>query len=50
LKNVNRQIIGDAITLEIVKGWKATDWLGDSEEKYARRVNKVKVIDASHYL
>jgi hypothetical protein len=25
-----------------------TNWLGDSEEKYARRVNKVKEIDAKH--
>jgi hypothetical protein len=28
----------------------ATDWLGDADggEKYARRVNKVKDIDARH--
>jgi len=30
--------------------WMATEWLGEGEggEKYARRVNKVKDIDARH--
>jgi ribose 5-phosphate isomerase B len=42
------KIIGSAIALEIVRVWTATEWLGTSEEKYARRVNKVKDINASH--
>jgi ribose 5-phosphate isomerase B len=45
---IGGKIIGEAIALEIVKVWMTTDWLGDSEEKYARRVNKVKEIDAKH--
>ena len=45
---IGGKIIGEAIALEIVKVWMNTDWLGDSEEKYARRVNKVKEIDAKH--
>jgi ribose 5-phosphate isomerase B len=39
------KIIGSAIALEIVKVWMSTDWLGDSEPKYARRVQKVVAID-----
>ena len=44
------KIIGSAIALEIVRVWMATGWLGEGEggEKYARRVNKVKDIDARH--
>ena len=42
------KIIGEAIALEIVKVWMTTEWLGKTEEKYARRVNKVKEIDAKH--
>jgi ribose 5-phosphate isomerase B len=44
------KIIGSAIALEIVRVWMSTDWLGDTEggEKYARRVRKVKDIDAQH--
>jgi ribose 5-phosphate isomerase B len=40
------KIIGSAIALEIVKVWLQTDWLGTSEPKYARRVEKVVSIDA----
>jgi len=42
------KIIGSAIALEIVRVWTTTEWLGTSEEKYARRVNKVKDINATH--
>lgn len=44
------KIIGSAIALEIVRVWMATEWLGEGDggEKYARRVNKVKDIDAHH--
>ena len=45
---IGGKIIGEAIALEIVKVWMTTDWLGESEEKYARRVNKVNEIDAKH--
>ena len=45
---IGGKIIGEAIALEIVKVWMTTDWLGNTEEKYARRVNKVKEIDAKH--
>jgi ribose 5-phosphate isomerase B len=47
---IGGKIIGSAIALEIVRVWMATEWLGESEggEKYARRVNKVKDIDARH--
>lgn len=40
------KIIGSAIALEIVKVWMHTPWLGTSEQKYARRVEKVVAIDA----
>ena len=43
---IGGKIIGEAIALEIVKVWMTTEWLGNSEEKYARRVNKVREIDA----
>jgi ribose 5-phosphate isomerase B len=44
------KIIGSAIALEIVRVWTSTDWLGAGPggEKYARRVQKVKDIDARH--
>ena len=42
------KIIGSAIALEIVRVWMTTEWLGHTEEKYARRVNKVVDIDARH--
>lgn len=44
------KIIGSALALEIVSVWMSTDWLGEGAggEKYARRVGKVKDIDARH--
>jgi ribose 5-phosphate isomerase B len=39
------KIIGSAIALEIVRVWMTTEWLGESEPKYARRVQKVVDID-----
>ena len=42
------KIIGSAIALEIVRVWMTTEWLGTTEEKYARRVNKVIEIDRRH--
>lgn len=45
---IGGKIIGEAIALEIVKVWMTTEWMGLTEEKYARRVNKVKEIDAKH--
>jgi ribose 5-phosphate isomerase B len=47
---IGTKIIGSAIALEIVRVWMAPGWLGESEsgEKYARRVNKVKDIDARY--
>ncbi len=42
------KIIGSAIALEIVRVWMTTDWLGTSEPKYARRVQKVVDIDTRH--
>ncbi len=42
------KIIGSALALEIVKVWIATDWLGLEQEKYARRVEKVREIDRRH--
>jgi ribose 5-phosphate isomerase B len=34
--------------MEIVRVWMTTDWLGSSDQKYARRVGKVVDIDAKH--
>ena len=45
---IGGKIIGSAIAIEIVKTWISTDWLGVSEEKYARRVAKVVEIDQRH--
>lgn len=45
---IGGKIIGSALALEVVKAWIATEWLGVSEEKYARRVAKVMEIDARH--
>jgi len=42
---IGGKIIGEAIALEIVKVWMTTEWMGLTEEKYARRVNKVRVIE-----
>jgi ribose 5-phosphate isomerase B len=47
---IGGKIIGSAIALEIVKTWMTTDWLGVSEEKYARRVAKVVEIDQRHVI
>jgi ribose 5-phosphate isomerase B len=41
------KIIGSALALEIVRTWMSTDYLG-SEEKYRRRVEKVKEIALRH--
>ncbi|CCK20168.1 RpiB/LacA/LacB family sugar-phosphate isomerase [Lactococcus laudensis] len=40
------KIIGSAIALEIVRTWMTTDFL--PEEKYIRRVEKVKAISEKH--
>ncbi|MBS1696511.1 MAG: RpiB/LacA/LacB family sugar-phosphate isomerase [Actinobacteria bacterium] len=47
---IGGKIIGSAIAIEIVRVWLVTDWLGATAggEKYARRVAKVKEIDARH--
>lgn len=42
------KIIGSAIALEIVRVWMTTEWLGNDEPKYARRVQKVVDIDTRH--
>ncbi|MGV1006045.1 MAG: RpiB/LacA/LacB family sugar-phosphate isomerase [Candidatus Nanopelagicales bacterium] len=42
------KIIGSAIALASVKVWMATEWLGSTDAKYARRVEKVKEIDEGH--
>ena len=39
------KIIGSEIALEIVRVWMTTEWLGSTEPKYARRVEKVVAID-----
>ena len=40
------KIIGSALALEIVRAWMTTDFL--PEEKYIRRVEKVKAISEKH--
>jgi ribose 5-phosphate isomerase B len=45
---IGGKIIGSAIAQEIVRVWMSTDWLGNSNEKYARRVQKVGEIDKRH--
>lgn len=45
---IGGKIIGAAIAMEIVKVWMRTEWLGPTDEKYARRVHKVQEIDARH--
>lgn len=45
---IGGKIIGSALAMEVVKAWMTTDWLGHTEEKYARRVAKVTEIDARH--
>lgn len=45
---IGGKIIGSALAMEVVKSWMATDWLGATEPKYARRVAKVVAIDREH--
>jgi ribose 5-phosphate isomerase B len=45
---IGGKIIGSAIAQEIVRVWMSTEWLGHSNEKYARRVQKVVEIDTKH--
>lgn len=42
---IGGKIIGSAIAMEIVRVWMTTEWLGTSDEKYARRVAKVVEIN-----
>ena len=42
---IGGKIIGSALVMEIVRVWMTTDWLGASDEKYARRVAKVVEIN-----
>ncbi|MFM7030246.1 MAG: RpiB/LacA/LacB family sugar-phosphate isomerase [Micrococcales bacterium] len=42
------KIIGSALAMEIVRVWMTTEWLGTTEPKYARRVQKVADIDEKH--
>lgn len=42
---IGGKIIGSAIAMEIVRVWMTTEWLGVSDEKYARRVAKVVEIN-----
>ena len=42
------KIIGSAIAMEIVRVWMTTHWLGATEPKYARRVQKVVDLAAKH--
>lgn len=44
---IGGKIIGSAIAMEIVKTWMTTEHITD-EEKYTRRVNKVKEINENH--
>ena len=45
---IGAKIIGSALAMEVVKSWMTTDWLGGTEEKYARRVAKVVEIAERH--
>jgi ribose 5-phosphate isomerase B len=42
------KLIGSAIALEIVRVWMNTQWLGTTEPKYARRVQKVVELDSKY--
>ncbi|WP_298119918.1 RpiB/LacA/LacB family sugar-phosphate isomerase [uncultured Aurantimicrobium sp.] len=42
---IGGKIIGSALAMEIVRVWMTTEWLGASDEKYARRVAKVVEIN-----
>jgi len=44
---IGGKIIGSALAIEIVRTWMTTDFL-DGEEKYRRRVEKVKEIARKH--
>jgi ribose 5-phosphate isomerase B len=44
---IGGKIIGSALAIEIVRTWMTTDFLGE-EEKYRRRVEKVKEIARKH--
>lgn len=46
--SIGGKIIGSAIAMEIVRVWMTTEWLGATEEKYARRVSKVIEIDSEN--
>ncbi|MFT3968908.1 MAG: RpiB/LacA/LacB family sugar-phosphate isomerase [Micropruina sp.] len=45
---IGAKIIGSALAMEVVKSWMTTDWLGTTDEKYARRVAKVIEIAERH--
>ncbi|WP_298135235.1 RpiB/LacA/LacB family sugar-phosphate isomerase [Micropruina sp.] len=45
---IGAKIIGSALAMEVAKSWMTTDWLGTTEEKYARRVAKVVEIAERH--
>ena len=45
---IGGKIIGSVLAMEVVKSWMSIDWLGTSEEKYARRVAKVVEIAERH--
>lgn len=45
---IGGKIIGSALAMAVVKTWMTTDWLGTTDDKYARRVAKVVDIDARH--
>ena len=42
---IGGKIIGSALAMEIVRVWMTTEWLGASDQKYARRVAKVVEIN-----
>lgn len=45
---IGGKIIGSALAMEVVRAWMTTDYLGLTEEKYARRVAKVTAIAERH--
>ena len=45
---IGGKIIGSALALEVVKAWMTTDYLGTTQDKYARRVAKVVEIAERH--
>lgn len=47
---IGGKIIGSAIAMEIVRVWMTTEWLGTSDDKYARRVAKVIEINNSNLI